>query len=582
MRNFLTGFITGIAVLVAGLGLLGWFAFSRSKAPTITPGSTLIIRLEELPERAPVQVPWALPGTRRATTVAEFWTALNYAASDSRISAVIFEPGHGNFGWARMQEVKTDLEQFRKSGKPLVAWLRSPGSREYYMAMACQKIYIAPVDTLDLKGVSLETMYFRNTLEKLGVTVDVEHAGKYKDYGDMFVRSSMSPETKEVMNSLVDGIYGDLTATVAKGRGKDEATARALIDRGPFLSAQAKAEGLVDDVVYEEQVFDLVRSELHQNELIRASLEDYSAAREESSGSRIAFVAADGSISGGEPTSEFDDELKSDAFDRALTEIGRDKTIRGVIVRINSPGGEVTASDEMWKAMNELRKKKPVVISMSDYAASGGYYMAMSGDPIVAYPATLTGSIGVVFGKPNLHGLYDKLGITKDSVKRGHFAQIESDYSPLTEEERLKLKAGIDADYEDFVGKVAAARRKPAGEIEPLAQGRVWLGTEAKANGLVDEIGGISRAVDLIRTKAGIKPHEKISLVAYPGKRSLLDMVFNRPGSASAEERAEQLLLHSTTQAGLGNLAAIWTDSRLRIWARGGMLQMMPFSIDFR
>jgi len=243
--------------------------------------------------------------------------------------------------------------------------------------------------------------------------------------------------------------------------------------------------------------------------------------------------------------------------------------VKGVIVRIDSPGGEDVASDELLHAMQDLHRKKPVVISMSDAAASGGYYMAMTGDPVIAYPATETGSIGVVFGKPNLHGLYDKLGITKDSVSRGRFARIESDYESLTEAERAKLRQGID--------KVAASRKKPVSAIEPIAQGRVWLGDQAKANGLVDELGGIDRALEMIKAKAGIPAASEVNLVLYPPKRSVFDLLFSSDAFNSNSD-ADALL----SGVGLEPLRTAWHDASLRVWMRGGMLRMMPFTIQIR
>jgi protease-4 len=228
----------------------------------------------------------------------------------------------------------------------------------------------------------------------------------------------------------------------------------------------------------------------------------------------------------------------------------------------------------MWRAMNQLHRKKPVVISMSDDAASGGYYMAMSGDPLIAEPATITGSIGVVFGKPDLHGLYDKIGVTKDFVSRGRFALIESDYQPLSDAERAKLREGIDSDYEDFLSKVAAARRKPVSAIEPVAQGRVWLGDQAKAHGLVDELGGLDRAIEMIKAKSGIAAGNRVSLILYPPKRNLFDMLF-RP---NPDAEVDSLL----SGVGLEPLRSAWRDASLRVWMRGGMLQMLPFSIEFR
>jgi protease-4 len=213
-----------------------------------------------------------------------------------------------------------------------------------------------------------------------------------------------------------------------------------------------------------------------------------------------------------------------------------------------------------------LRAKKPLIISMSDTAASGGYYIAMTGDPVLAYPGTLTGSIGVVFGKPDLHGLYDKLGVTKDTLQRGRFAGIDSDYKPLNDAELAKLREGIDASYKEFVNKVAESRRRPFAQIEPLAQGRVWLGSQAKANGLVDELGGMDRAVELIKQKAKIPAGEKVSLVPYPARRNLIDLLMNRSADNSAEAK----------------LRALVNNWQTRIWLKGGYLRLMPYSISMR
>jgi protease-4 len=569
MGKFLLGLLTGV-ILVALFIVIGVFAVAslRTRPARVADGSTLILHLKgDIPETPPVDLSVSIPFVQTGTpvTVENIWSMLRRAASDSRIKGVIFEPDGATPGWAKMQEIHADLEQFRKSGKPLTAYLKRPNSREYYMATACSKIYMSPVDVLDLKGVGLELMYFKNTLDKLGVHVDVEHAGKYKDYGDMFTRSSMSPETNEVMTSLIDEIYGDLVNTIAKGRGKDPAAMRAIIDNGPFIAKQAKANGLVDDLRYEDQVLAGLKKTTEQ---------DYAAAPA-SGGSKIAFVVAEGTIVRNGPVS-FDGStsLQSDSFDKMIARVANDSSVKGVIVRIDSPGGEDVASDELLHAMQDLHRKKPLVISMSDDAASGGYYMAMTGDPLIAYPATETGSIGVVFGKPNLHGLYDKLGITKDSVSRGRFARIESDYESLTDVEREKVRQGIDSDYENFLGKVAASRKKPVSVIEPIAQGRVWLGDQAKANGLVDELGGIDRAIEMIKAKANIPAASDVNLVLYPPKRGVLDLIFNSNSNAEADA-----LLSGT---GLEPLRAAWHDASLRVWMRGGMLRMMPFTIQIR
>jgi protease IV len=578
MAKFLLGVLTG-GILIVLIIVIGVFAVAsfRSKPAAVADGSTLILHLNgDIPETPPVEISIPFLQPRPPLTVENIWSMLRRAAADSRIKAVVFEPAGTSAGWAKMQEIRGDLEQFRKSGKPLIAYLKSPGAREYYMATACSKIYMSPVDVLDLKGIAFELMYFKNTLDKLGVHVDVEHAGKYKDYGDQFTRTSMSPETNEVMSSLADEIFGDLVEKIARGRSKDPAAIRALIDNGPFLAKQATADGLIDELRYEDQALGELKTTLSQTDLKKITEQEYVSVPDAgvSGKDRIAFVVGEGTIERGDPDFESNTGLASEAFDKMLSRVANDSAIKGVIVRIDSPGGEVGASDDMWRAMNELHRKKPVVISMSDDAASGGYYMAMSGDPLIAEPGTITGSIGVVFGKPDLHGLYDKLGITKDYVSRGRFALIESDYQSLTDAGRMKLKEGIDSDYDDFLSKVAVARKKPVSAIEPVAQGRVWLGDQARANGLVDDLGGLDRAVEMIKAKSGIAAASEINLVLYPGRRSVFDLLFHSNSDAEADAMLSGV--------GLAPLRTAWHDASLRVWMRGGMLRMLPFSIQIR
>jgi protease-4 len=582
MGKFLLGLLTGV-ILVVLIGIIGFFAIAslRAKPASIADGSTLILHLSgEVPEKPSVEFSIPGIGQRSSITVENVWSMLRRAATDSRIKAVIFEPEGASVGWGAMQEIHTDLENFRKSGKPLVAWLKSPSLRDYYMATAASKIYMPPTDLLNLKGIGFQMMYFKNTLDKLGVSVDVEHAGAYKDYGDMFTRASMSPETKEVMNSLADDLYADLLNTIAQGRSKDAAAVRALIDNGPFLAQKAKDGGLIDELRYEDQIFGEMKTMLHQTELKKVSEKEYSAVTDASagigatSGDQIAFVVGEGSISRGDDLQST--SLESGVFDRMLEKVGSDTTVKAAIIRINSPGGEVVASDDMLRAMNLLAAKKPIVISMADEAASGGYYMAMTGSPIVAYPGTITGSIGVVFGKPNLHGLYDKLGITKDTVSRGKFALIDSDYSSLNPEERAKLKEGIDATYRDFLDKVEKARKKTPADIEPVAQGRVWLGDQAKDRGLVDDLGGIDLAVQKARQLAGIPASSRVGLVMYPAKKSLLEVIMQAASDDEASAMDSAL-----SRTGLETLREAMRNSRLRVWMHGGMMRMLPFSFEF-
>jgi protease-4 len=572
MAKFLLGLMTGLLLVFLTFVLL-FFALLRfrEKPPAIADNSVLVLRLEgDVPEKPPVELPSFL-GDRGGAAMANVWMALKKAAVDTHIKAVALEPEGLSVGWAKMEEIRSDIEQFRKSGKPVFAYLRTPTTRDYYVATAADRIYLGPADQLYLKGLRAELMYFKKTLDKLGVSIEVEHAGKYKDFGDMFTRSDMSPETREVMTSVVDDLYSRLTERIGAGRKKSADEVRAIIDQGPFTASRALKTGLVDELRFEDQMWGELKDRLHSGDLRKVSIDKYIKVPAEDAGltgkSRVALVIASGDIVRGDPSDDgSEDTLTSYGFVKLLRQVESDSTVKAVVVRIDSGGGEVTASDEIWREMNLLTKKKPTVISMSDAAASGGYYMAMTGDPIVAYPQTLTGSIGVVFGKPNLHGLYDKLGVTKDSIQRGKHAGIDSDYTPLTPDERQMLRDGIDESYRDFVTKVAQARHKKFEEIEPIAQGRVWLGDQAQPRGLVDELGGLDTAIAAVKKKAGIPASENVSVSIFPGRRSILDLLTKR----SQEDLFE------------AKLATVFKRIPFHAWIKGGMLRIMPYWVEVR
>jgi len=570
MAKFLIGVLTGI-ILTGLILVIGIFAIARmrEKPPTVADGSTLMLELDgDIPEKAPMEFPVPFLEQRTPPTVTDIWAALRKATADNRIRAIVFEPRDLQIGWGKLEEIRADLENFKKSGKPIYAYLKTPGAREYYLATAATRVYMDPEDELNLKGMRFELMYFKNTLDKLGVQIEIEHAGKYKDFGDMFTRSNMSPETKEVLTSIIDDLYGNLVRRIGEARKKTPEQVRATIDQGPFLSPHAQEQGLVDGLLYEDQLFSEVKAKL--GDLKKVSLRDYLKVPPvgPEGKQRIALVTAQGDITRGDSGADVsgDNGIQSEGFDKLLERVGNDSGVKGVIVRIDSPGGEVFASDAIWREMNLLSKKKPMVISMSDTAASGGYYIAMTGDPVVAYPGTFTGSIGVVFGKANLHGLYDKLGVSKDLLTRGRYSDIDSDYAPLSADGRTKLRQAIDEDYHSFVTKVATARRRKFEQIEPLSQGRVWLGSQAKTNGLIDEIGGLDRALDLVKEKAKIPTSERVVLVTYPSKRSVLELLFGQPSEDALESR----------------LGGVFKLSHLRLWSRGGMMRWMPYTIDVR
>ncbi len=577
MAKFLLGVITGIFLFVFLAVMLVVVAASFSgRAPSVADDSTLVLDLSgEIVERNPVNVPSVLFQRGMKPTLKDLHDILQKAAVDRRINAVVLKPSGLGAGWGKTQEIRADLEEFKKSKKPLIAFLQVASTRDYYLSTAADRIYVSPEGILDVKGLRAEAMFFKDTFQKIGVQAEVEHIGKYKSFSEPFTENKMSDAYREVTNSILDTVLDNFLTTVGRARHMTSEELRTALDKGPFLPDEALQARLVDGLEYEDQAFDEVKKLTKVTAIKKLRPENYNHITLESlglaGGSRIALVYGVGGISRGEddldPLSG-EQGIGSDSFIRVLRDVGDDKSIKGVIVRIDSPGGDSFASDQIWREMNLLRAKKPMVISMSDVAASGGYYMAMSGDPIVAYPGTYTGSIGVVAGKLNLRGFYDKIGVKKEILSRGKNAEIDTDYHGFTPSERQKLLDGMNAVYRDFVKKVAEARSRKPEEIEPLAQGRVWLGSQAKSNGLIDELGGFDRAIALIKERAKLRPEDKVTLISYPPEKKLLDLILTRLGAAGSDDA---LLAALRLKIGY---SAYW-----RALLHGGMLKVAPYQV---
>ncbi len=577
MKKFLIGLAAGFFLaILTGIVLLAALSRLAEPHPRVETGSTLIVSLTgEIPEKPPIVVPFPAFESKAPLTVRELWASIRAAAEEPKIKALVLMPAGLRAGWGKLYELREALKAFQESGKPLVAYLRHPGAREYYLASVADEIYLSEEDLLDLKGLRIEAIYLRKTLEKIGVEAEIEHAGKYKDAGDMFTRDSMSPATREVLDSILDEMYAHLVGTIAEARGMAPDEVRALLDEGPFLAVRAKEVKLVDGLAYEDELFGRLKKRLGQEEIHKLNVRDYAryVARQEASSDRprIALLAGSGTILRGSDDGFGDDgALWSQKFIRTVRRLRDEDSIRGVVLRIDSPGGDAVASDEILRELRLLSKKKPLVVSMSDVAASGGYYIAMTGDPIVAYPGTLTGSIGVIYGKANLRGLYDKLGIRKQILKRGRFADIDSDYRPLGPEGRAKLREGIEAVYTSFLQRVAEGRKRDVDQIRPLAEGRVWLGIQAKNNGLIDELGGLDRALELVKEKAGIAPDERVALVPYPARKTLWEILFTPE---------VETLLDARVSAALPKDLQPFRGA-LRLFERGGALRWMPYRLE--
>ncbi len=574
MAKFLLGVLVGVAVavLVAVLSVLAIGKVFGSKQPVISPNAVLVLGLSgEVPESSPVDLSIPFLQSPGGPTVTDVWNSLHRAASDNRVKALLIQPRGLSLGWAKLQEIHRDIQDFKRSGKPVYALLQSPGSKEYYLGSAADRIFLSPDDTLEVKGFRIEETYLKNTLDKLGIGVEVDHMGRFKDAGDPYTKAAMSPETREVLNQVLDQLFGDFCSTVGSGRHKTADAIRALVDLGPFTAAQAKSAGLVDELGYEDDVFTEIKSKTGLRDLNRLPLRSYFRAVP-SRGDRIAMLVGEGEISRGEPDGGFNSQvaISSGAFSKTVRQVREDKSIKGVIVRVDSPGGDAVASDEILHELKLLSKAKPVVISMSDLAASGGYLMSMTGDPIVSYPNTITGSIGVLYVRPNFRGLFNKLGLQQEVITRGKLADLDSVSTPLSDAARQKLHESIEWTYKEFVSKVASARRKTYDQIDPLAQGRVWMGVQARQNGLVDELGGLNESIALVRKRAHLSDRGETELVTFPPRQTLLDLLLNSQSSSVTE--------HLLTGKIRSFLPGIPGESLLK----GGMLRMMPYTLSIQ
>ena len=344
MKKFLLGAFVGLlfaaVCVIVVLGVL--WKMGSGNVPSIADNSVLVLNLEgDVPEVPPVNLKLPFSDGQSSPTVRDLWTALHAAADDPRIKAILLKPRGLSAGWAKLEELRQDLTDFKESGKPVYAYLQTPGMHEYYLASVADKIYVSPDDYLEVKGFRIEATYLKNTLDKLGISFDVDHIGRYKDAGDILTRNNMSPETREVLNSMLDQVYGNFCSTVGKGRHKSADDVKALMDQGPFLAAAAKDAGLVDKLAYESQVYGDLKAKVKAgSDLVKTSYRAYVRAHP-GSGQRIAFLAAGGDIIRGtmdQPLGQ-SDVIASETFSKTIEQVQNDKSIKGVILRVDSLAG---------------------------------------------------------------------------------------------------------------------------------------------------------------------------------------------------------------------------------------------------
>ena len=562
--------IAAVAISAAGLVVA---ALLVGREPQVSSNSTLVLKLGgDLQEMEPGGVIGQF--FEAPPTVRSMVEALRKAKVDKRIVSVIIRPTGTAALWGKVQEVRDAIVDFRSSGKPIIGYLEYGGEQEFYLASACDKVFLMPTASLDLTGISSYELFLRGTLDKVGAYPDTLHIGDYKTASNTFTEHSYTPAHLEMAQSLNADLYEQLIRGIADGRRKPEKDVRTLVDHGPFLPEDAVRAGLVDDVAYEDELDDKVK--LSKGEVTLLQEEDYRhitpASLGLNQGPRIAIIYAVGVISSGE--SNYDSPsgqvVGSDTLVEYLRKVRADTSIKAIVLRVDSPGGSAIASDVIWREVQLTKNVKPVIASMSDVAASGGYYIAMPAHAIVAQPSTLTGSIGVVMLKFVIDGTLKKLGVNLEGVSNGRYADMYSPVRAFSPEERAKVQEQMQATYDAFVEKAAAGRNTTPERIDAVGQGRVWTGRQAKQIGLVDELGGLERALRIAKQRAKIGPDSEVEIVVYPPRKSIYEIVRN-PFGSSDQASALGAMLGFRDPRALQTLTA-----PLRVFRRNEPLAIMP------
>jgi protease-4 len=544
MKKLLLIFVAllGIAVAatIAGI-LLGHKGGGAGSA-----GPTVLVWQVDGPvlEQESPRLPFS--GDREPDSLAQLYPAFRAARQDTGIKGLAVYIQNAELGLAKAQELRRQMLALRRAGKFVECYLEtagegSNGTLAYYLATACERIHLAPSGDLNLLGLSYETRMLRGTLDKLKIDPQFNRVGRYKSAVETYTQTSLTPEAQEAIAAVLDGYYAQIVSAVAEARGKSEAEVRALVDAAPYDAETARQRGLVDDLAYPDQFLDRLKQRTGRKPAL-LPIEEY---RPEPAFAvkRVAVVFALGTIvrgmGGAAPWTE-ETYLGSDKMAEVLHDLREDGSVAAVVLRVDSPGGSALASDLILRQVEKLKQKKPVIVSMSDYAASGGYYIAAKATRIVAEPATLTGSIGVFGGKFVTRRLEEEvLGIGHDLQKRGTNADLYSELQPYSPQQQIQVQQLMDRTYATFVGHVAAGRRMTRQAVEGVASGRVWTGADARRIGLVDELGGLDRALELARSEARIAAGETVGVDFYPEPPSWLGIFFAKreprlPGALAA------------------------------------------------
>lgn len=581
----LLAWIGGLVVITAVLSLLIVLLGMRHKKAV--PSKTILeVNLETVFSEDGPDNPMAKLAGVSKPDLHDVTLALERAENDPRVVGLIARIGAASVGVAQIQELRDAVLRFRGKGKFALAFSETfgefnTGAGAYYLATAFERVWLQPSGDVGLVGLKMESTFLRGTLDKLGVTPRMDQRYEYKNAMNTFTETKFTPAHREAMTKVGESIYNQMLRGIAEGRGLSPEQVKALIDRGPFLGQEAVAAKLVDELGYRDGFYDKAKERGGPGaELLYLHKYLERADRPHKKGKRIALIFGVGGVNRG--ASDFDPitgsrSMGSDSVTAGFRAAIADKDVKAIVFRVDSPGGSYVASDAIWReVMRAKQAGKPVIVSMGNVAGSGGYFVAMAADKIVAEPGTITGSIGVLGGKLVPTGLLEKLGVSQDQVHFGQNALMFSPTSDFSPAEWARFQSWLDRVYADFTAKVAQGRKLEPAKVAQIAKGRIWTGEDAKQLGLVDELGGLHTALRLAKQSVGIADNDDFELRQFPAKktaaRELLEKLTGKEPDNS--DKADRVAVEVNGQALQAARELVRLAERLGLYGTQDVLRM--------
>ncbi|MGA3194278.1 MAG: signal peptide peptidase SppA [Terriglobales bacterium] len=544
-------FIVRFLAILGALALIGMVIAiavaigSKGKVPSKT---ILEANFEQsFPEDIP-DTPAARFTMNDRQTLRDVVDAIDQGANDDRVAGMIARIGAASISMAQVQEIRDAVQRFRAHKKFAVAYAETfgefgPGNGAYYLATAFDHIYLQPSGDVGLTGIIMESPFIKGTLSKLGMSFHGDHRYEYKNALNFYTDTKYTGPYKEAMTAIMNSWFGQMKDGICQARGIAPDKFQSIVDAGPYLGKEAVDAKLVDAVAYRDEVYGKVKSQAGSGaELLYLDKYLERAGRPHDSGKKVALVFGVGGVTRGK--SDFDpvqgsQTMGSETVAGAIRAAADDSDVKAILFRVDSPGGSYVASDTIWREVVRARQAgKPVIVSMGNLAGSGGYFVAMAADKIVAEPGTITASIGVLGGKMLTSGLWDKVGLSWDEVHDGENATIFTGTQDYTPAEWGRFQAWLDRVYVDFTGKVAEGRKLPKEKVLEIAKGRIWSGQDAKNLGLVDELGGYDTALKLAKKAANIPESDDVKIVVYPRAKTLVESLMQRHGAENSDKEA--------------------------------------------